>query len=141
MAAAIAVLGLASPAAAQSFNRPEGTGNELPSYYDNQGGLHAGIAPQQIQIAAHRSGMNTFASVREATEPSAVSSKKGGLRPAPSHSESGPAPDCLRSSYLEAHCKQHGGSACSKSNQVIAPIDSSRFGPMLLKEAALGAAP
>jgi len=63
VAAAIAVLGLASPAAAQSFNRPEGTGNELPFYYDNQGGLHAGIAPQQIQIAAHRSGMNAFASV------------------------------------------------------------------------------
>jgi len=63
VAAAIAVLGLASPAAAQSFNRPEGTGNELPSYYDNQGGLHAGIAPQQIQIAAHRNSMNAFASV------------------------------------------------------------------------------
>ena len=62
VAAAIAVLGLASPAAAQSFNRPEGTGNELRSYYDSQGGLHAGIAPQQIQIAAHRSGMNAFAS-------------------------------------------------------------------------------
>jgi hypothetical protein len=69
--AAIAVLGLASPAAAQSFNRPEGTGNELPSYYDSQGGLHCarlaactGIPPQQIQIAAHRSGLNAFASVR-----------------------------------------------------------------------------
>jgi hypothetical protein len=63
VAAAIAVLGLASPAAAQSFNRPEGTGNELPSYYDSQGGLHAGIAPQQVQIAAHRSGLNAFARV------------------------------------------------------------------------------
>jgi len=63
VAAAIAVLGLASPAAAQSFNRPEGTGNELPSYYDSQGGLRAGVAPQQIQIAAHRSALNAFASV------------------------------------------------------------------------------
>jgi hypothetical protein len=63
VAAAIAVLGLASPASAQSFNRPEGTGNELPSYYDSQGGLHAGIAQPQIQIAAHRSGLNAFARV------------------------------------------------------------------------------
>ena len=70
VAAAVAVLGLASPASAQSFNRPEGTGNSLPSYYDSQGGLHCGrlaactgIAPQQIQIAAHRSGLNAFAGV------------------------------------------------------------------------------
>jgi hypothetical protein len=39
-------------------------------YYDSQGGQHCGqlaactgIAPQQIQIAAHRSGVNAFASV------------------------------------------------------------------------------
>ena len=63
VAAAIAVLGLASPASAQSFNRTEGTGNSLPSYYDSRGGLHTGIAPQQIQIAADRSGLNAFASV------------------------------------------------------------------------------
>jgi hypothetical protein len=60
VAAAIAVLGLASPASAQSFNRPEGTGN---SFYDSQGGFHAGIAPQQMQIAAHRSGLYAFASL------------------------------------------------------------------------------
>jgi hypothetical protein len=65
VAAAIGVLGLASPASAQSFNRPEGTGNELPSYYDSQGGLHVGIAPQQNLIAAHRSGLNAFASVHK----------------------------------------------------------------------------
>ena len=63
VATAIAVLGLASPAFAQSFNRTEGTGNSLPSYYDSYGGLHTGIAPQQIQIAADRSGLNAFASV------------------------------------------------------------------------------
>jgi hypothetical protein len=63
VAAAIAVLGLASPASAQSFNRPEGTGNSLASYYDSQGGLHTGSAPQQVQIAADRSGLNAFASV------------------------------------------------------------------------------
>jgi hypothetical protein len=70
VAAAVAVLGLASPASAQSYNRTEGSGNSLPMYYDSQGGQHcgrlaacAGIAPQQIQIAAHRSGLNAFASV------------------------------------------------------------------------------
>jgi hypothetical protein len=67
-----AVLGMvsASPAFAQSFNRTEGTGNSLPMYYDSQGGEHCdrlaactGIAPQQIQIAADRSGLNAFASI------------------------------------------------------------------------------
>ena len=68
--AAIAVLGLTSPAFAQSFNSPEGSGNSLPMHYDSQGGKHCdrlaactGIAPQQIQIAAHRGGLNAFASV------------------------------------------------------------------------------
>ena len=65
-AATIAVFGLAAPAFAQSFNRAEGTGNELPSYYDSSGGLHAGIAPQQNQIAAHRSGQSAFARVPRA---------------------------------------------------------------------------
>ena len=65
VAAAIVTLGFASPAFAQSFNRSDGTGNELPSYYDSQGGLHAGIAAvQQNQIAIRRSGVNAFASVR-----------------------------------------------------------------------------
>jgi hypothetical protein len=70
VAAAIAVLGLASPASAQSYNRTEGSGNSLPMSYDSQGGQHCGrlaactgIAPQQIQIAAHRSGLNALASV------------------------------------------------------------------------------
>jgi hypothetical protein len=68
MAAAIAVLGLASPASAQSYNRTEGSGNSLPMYYDSQGGQHCGrlsactgIAPQQIQTAADRSGLNAHA--------------------------------------------------------------------------------
>ena len=67
-AATIAALSLAAPAFAQSFNRPEGTGNSLPSYYDSSGGLHAGIAPQQNQNAAHRSGLSAFAGVREIAE-------------------------------------------------------------------------
>ena len=67
-AATIAAIGLAVPAFAQSFNRPEGTGNVLPSYYDRSCGLHAGIAPQQNQIAAHRSGLGAFARVPRAAQ-------------------------------------------------------------------------
>jgi len=70
VAAAIVMIGLASPASAQSYNRTEGSGNSLPMYYDSQGGQHCGrlaactgIPPQQIQIAAHRSGLNALASV------------------------------------------------------------------------------
>lgn len=70
MAAATALLGLASPASAQSYNRTEGSGNSLPMYYDSQGGQHCGrlaactgIAPQQIQIGAPRSGLLASASV------------------------------------------------------------------------------
>jgi hypothetical protein len=59
--AATIALGLASPALAQSFNRSDGTGNELPSYYDGSGGLHAGIAAQPKQLAIHRSGLKAFA--------------------------------------------------------------------------------
>ena len=64
VATAIAMLGLASPAFAQSFNRSDGTGNELPAYYDKGGGLHAGIAPQQTQVAVHRTGLSAFAKRR-----------------------------------------------------------------------------
>jgi hypothetical protein len=48
IAAVIAALTHAAPAFAQSFNRTEGTGNELPSYYDGNGGLHVGVAPQNL---------------------------------------------------------------------------------------------
>jgi hypothetical protein len=62
--AAIAALSCASPALAQSFDRTDGSGNELPSYYDSQGGLHAGVVSEQKQIvAAHRSGLNAFARI------------------------------------------------------------------------------
>jgi hypothetical protein len=56
--AAIAALSYAAPVFAQSFNRTDGTGNELPSYYDSNGGLHAGIAPQNT------SSLYAFASGR-----------------------------------------------------------------------------
>jgi hypothetical protein len=61
VAAAIAMLGLASPAFGQSFNRSDGTGNELPAYYDKDGGLHAGVALEQKQVAVHRTGLSAFA--------------------------------------------------------------------------------
>jgi hypothetical protein len=82
-----AVLGTVSlsPAFAQSFNRPEGTGNSLPSDYDSQGGLHCdrlaactGIPPQQIQIAADRSGLNAFASIGHSGFASDEPSNTGG---------------------------------------------------------------
>jgi hypothetical protein len=63
VAAAVATLGLSSPAFAQAFSGSYGTGNEQPSYYDHNGALHAGIPAKQTQFAAHRSGLNAFASV------------------------------------------------------------------------------
>lgn len=75
-----AILGLlsASPAFAQSFNRSDGTGNELPSYYDSQGGLHAGIASRPNQIVAHRSGLSAFASVSHGISNSNSPANTGG---------------------------------------------------------------
>jgi len=65
VAASIAMLGFASPSSAQSFNRSDGTGNELPAYYDANGGLHVGIAPSQHnEIAVRRSGLYAFSSLR-----------------------------------------------------------------------------
>ena len=78
MIAAIVGLTCASPAFAQSFNRPDGTGNELPSYYDSQGGLHAGMPSEQPQIVAHRSGLNAFASIGRAGFASDAPSNTGG---------------------------------------------------------------
>ena len=75
----------ASPAFAQSYNRTEGSGYSLPMYYDSQGGQHCarlaactGIAPQQIQIAADRSGLNAFASIGRSGFASDEPSNTGG---------------------------------------------------------------
>jgi hypothetical protein len=76
--AAIAALSCASPALAQSFDNDFGTGNELPSYYDSQGGLHAGNAHMQTQIATHRSGLNAFASIGRSSFSSDEPSATGG---------------------------------------------------------------
>ncbi len=62
--AAVAVAAAtATPAFAQSFGLVYGTGNETPTYFDQDGSLHRGTAPQRgnqiAQIAAaHRSGLN-----------------------------------------------------------------------------------
>jgi hypothetical protein len=61
------MLGLASPAFAQSFSSSFGTGNEMPSTYDNSGVLHSGTAqtPSRTQIA-RRTGESAFAMVPNA---------------------------------------------------------------------------
>jgi hypothetical protein len=59
---------------AQSFNRTEGTGNELPSYYDSNGGLHAGIAPQI------KRNLYAFASVRHSISGSRALAQVGRQR-------------------------------------------------------------
>ena len=76
---ALAALSCASPALAQSFNRSDGTGNELPSYYDSQRGLHAGIASERKRIvAAHRSGLNAFARIGRSDFSSDTPASTGG---------------------------------------------------------------
>jgi hypothetical protein len=77
IAAALGLLS-ASPALAAAFDNDYGTGNELPSYYDSQGGLHMGYAPAQSQVAVHRSGLNAFASIGGAGFASDAPSLTGG---------------------------------------------------------------
>jgi hypothetical protein len=98
VSAPIAILCLASTVSAQSFNRSDGTGNELPSYYDN-----AGIAPsQQNEIAAHRSGLYAFSSVHH----SAVGTRRDGARAVDRFfwNRSRQQPIRLRSSRLHRLC-------------------------------------
>jgi hypothetical protein len=61
--AAIAMLGIASPASAQEFDADWGTGNVMATYYDHTGGLHAGAAQQQQEVAVQRNGLNAFAKI------------------------------------------------------------------------------
>jgi hypothetical protein len=74
--AAVAALSCASPAFAQSFDSDFGTGNDLPSYYDQNGALHAGA--QHNQIGMHRSGLNAFASIGRSGFASDEPSNTGG---------------------------------------------------------------
>ena len=76
--AAIAALSFASPAFAQAFDNDYGTGNEQPTYYDSQGGLHLGYARAQSHVAVHRSGLNAFASVGRSGFASDEPSSTGG---------------------------------------------------------------
>jgi hypothetical protein len=76
--AAIAALSFASPALAQSYDSDWGTGNQLPSYYDSNGELHAGNEPMQSRVAVHRSGLNAFASIGRSGFASDEPSSTGG---------------------------------------------------------------
>jgi hypothetical protein len=79
VAAAVATFSLASPAFAQSFSSAWGTGNEMPSYYDANGGLHEGtVASQQNQTVARQSGLNAFAMVSGAASGSDNPAATGG---------------------------------------------------------------
>ncbi|MGC1779531.1 MAG: hypothetical protein WBB34_16465 [Xanthobacteraceae bacterium] len=65
-AAAVAAISFTSPAFAQAFSKGWGSGNSVATYYDHDGGLHLGAAPQgsNTQIAIRRSGVNALAQVR-----------------------------------------------------------------------------
>jgi hypothetical protein len=77
-AAAVAVLGIASPAAAQGFDADWGTGNVMATYYDHDGTLHMGTAPQQKEVAAPRNGLNAFARIPGAASGSDSPALTGG---------------------------------------------------------------
>ena len=79
VAAAVATFSLASPAFAQSFNADWGTGNEMSSFYDANGGLHEGASgSQQSQTAVRQSGLNAFAMVSGAASGSDAPAATGG---------------------------------------------------------------
>jgi hypothetical protein len=77
--AAVVAMGIVSPAFAQGpasgqgFARVYGTGNVGPTYYDHDGSLQSGTAPQQNEVAARRSGLSAFAKI-----PGAASGSYGG---------------------------------------------------------------
>jgi hypothetical protein len=62
----IAVLGAATPVFAQSFTSTFGTGNAVPSYYDENGMLQIGSpGTGQSPLATRQSGASAFAMVPE----------------------------------------------------------------------------
>jgi hypothetical protein len=62
---AAAALSFASPAIAQSFDSEFGTGNELPSQYEDSGKLVRGnVTHSREQIAMHRNGRDLYGMVR-----------------------------------------------------------------------------
>ena len=52
IAVIVAVSGMvsASPAFAQSFNSPEGSGNSLPMHYDSRGGKHCDLCVGAVVV-------------------------------------------------------------------------------------------
>src|SRR5580704_10267185 len=77
--AALAV-SIASPAFAQSFNKSDGTGNELPFAYGPGGTKQAWtvVTPQNDQIAARQVGANRFA-VRQNSQSHVAAVRGSGL--------------------------------------------------------------
>jgi hypothetical protein len=65
LTAAIAVMTVASPVLAQSYDPEEGTGNALPFAYGPGAAKQRSVAvpPQNDEIAADRSGLHAFARV------------------------------------------------------------------------------
>jgi hypothetical protein len=60
--AVLAVMSAASPAFAQSFNKGDGTGNNLPLAYGPNGTKPAWtVAPQNVQTAARQAGSDRIA--------------------------------------------------------------------------------
>jgi hypothetical protein len=59
--AAIAASSFAAPAFAQSFSRGDGTGNELPSYFNGDGSLHFGYPPSHEQTTIATKGLYAYA--------------------------------------------------------------------------------
>jgi len=66
-AVAVATVSIATPAFAQAFAKGWGTGNSMTTYYDHNGALNLGAAPQMsnTQVAAERNGQNVFAQARQ----------------------------------------------------------------------------
>ena len=77
--AALAV-SIASPAFAQSFNKSDGTGNELPFAYGPGGTKQTWtvVAPQNDQVAARQVGPNRFA-VRQNAQTHVAAARGSGL--------------------------------------------------------------
>jgi hypothetical protein len=92
--ATVAAISLASPAFAQSFNKGDGTGNELPFAYGPDGAKPAWtVAPQNEQIAVRQSNAGKVA-VRQKGQDRFATGGTGDLYnyvPVPSAAGAGPS--------------------------------------------------
>jgi hypothetical protein len=57
----VAATAVGSPAFAQAWSNGWGTGNSQPGYFDKDGGMHSGNAPQQLQAVTPGRGLYAFA--------------------------------------------------------------------------------